>query len=147
MPAFKPVVTVEKRIRASAREVWDVLTHKSGVMFMGAEVNTDWNEGHPITFSGNWKGKPYCDKGVVQTFERNRELAFTHFSPLSGKPDVPENYNLVSITLEIEDDSSTKLKLTQSIADNAAEPSPDTLAEFEKNWEAMVEKLKQECER
>ena len=32
---------------------------------MGATVKTDWQVGHPITFSGTWKDKPFEDKGEI----------------------------------------------------------------------------------
>lgn len=97
MGDFHPLVTVSETIDASPSRVWDTATHKTGVMFMGADVKTDWHEGHSITFKGEWKGKTFEDKGNVETFEEPKRLAFTHFSPASGKADLPENYNLVSI--------------------------------------------------
>jgi uncharacterized protein YndB with AHSA1/START domain len=114
-------------------------------MFMGAEVETDWHEGHPIKFKGEWKGKAFEDKGRVETVEEEKRLVFTHFSPISGKEDSPENYNLVSIELR-QEGRRTDVTLTQSIHQQAKEPSAKTVAEFERNWRMMLAKLKDEAE-
>ena len=146
MGDFHPVVSVSETINATPSRVWDVATHKTGVMFMGSDVKTDWHEGHSIKFNGEWKGKLFEDRGEVETFEREKRLAFTHFSPSSGQADRPENYNLVSIELHPKG-AQTDVTLTQSIHRDAQEPSPDTAAEFEKNWRMMLSRLKDEAER
>ena len=145
MSDYHPVVSVSETIEASPSQVWDAATHKTGVMFMGADVKTDWREGHPITFKGEWKGKTFDDKGEVKTFEQEKKLAFTHFSSLSGKADSPQNYNLVSIELH-PNGTQTGVTLTQSMHRGAEEPSSETVAEFEKNWRMMLSKLKDEAE-
>src|SRR5205823_7346790 len=137
--------SVSETVDASPSQVWDTVTHKTGVMFMGADVKTDWREGHPITFKGEWKGKAFEDKGKVETFEEEKRLAFTHFSPASGKDDSAENYNLVSIELQPKG-ASTDVTLTQSMHTRAREPSAETVAEFQKNWRMMLAKLKDEAE-
>jgi len=114
-------------------------------MFMDSDVKTDWHEGHSIKFKGAWKGKAFEDKGEVETFQKEKRLAFTHFSPSSGKADRPENYNLVSIELS-PNGTQTNVTLTQSVHRQAEEPSADSAAEFEKNWRAMLSRLKNEVE-
>ena len=146
MGDYHPVASVKETIDASPSQVWDTATHKTGVMFMGADVKTDWHEGHPITFKGEWKGKTFEDKGQVEIFDKEKRLAFTHFSPTSGKTDRPENYNLVTIELQPRG-PRTDVTLTQSIHRQAEEPDPGTVAEFEKNWRIMLSKLKDEAER
>jgi uncharacterized protein YndB with AHSA1/START domain len=146
MGDFKSLICVSEIVDASPSKVWRTATERTGLMFMGADVRTDWKEGHPISFKGEWKGKPFEDKGEVETFEPERKLAFTHFSPMSGKPDRPENYNLVSIELEPKGDQ-TDVTLTQAIHEDAEKPPRETIAEFEKNWRMMLGKLKQESEK
>src|SRR4051794_25104358 len=99
MQRFEPVVEVKTLIEAPAEKVWETVTHDTGVMFMGAKVDTDWVEGHPITFAGEWKGKKYEDHGEIQRVDREKRVSFTHFSGMSGKEDRPENYNLVTLEL------------------------------------------------
>ena len=145
MSDFRPLVSVSETISASPSEVWDTAVHNTGVMFMGADVKTDWLEGHPITFRGEWKGKTFEDKGRVEVVDDETRLAFTHFSPTSGKPDSPVNYNLVSIDLHPKG-AGTDVTLTQSIHCEAQEPNAETVAEFEKNWQMMLGKLKDATE-
>ncbi len=42
-------------------QVWQALTDPDLVSqyFRGATVKTDWQVGHPITFTGTWKDKPF----------------------------------------------------------------------------------------
>ncbi len=59
----------------------------------GTDVVSDWKQGSTIVWKGEYKGKKYEDKGVIFKLEQNQTLQYSHFSPLSGKPDVPENYH------------------------------------------------------
>ena len=93
-------------IGAGADVVWDVLTHDTDALFMGARVDTDWAVGHPITFEGDWDGNQYRDHGTVQAVDRGTLLQFTQFSSMSGKDDVPENYDLLSIALSSQADTT-----------------------------------------
>ena len=51
--------TVE--INAPPSEVWRSLTDPDRIKeyYLGAEVQTDWQVGSPITFKGEWDGKSY----------------------------------------------------------------------------------------
>ena len=66
----------------------------------------------PITFDGEWDGKPFQDHGEILEVDRPRRLRYTHWSPLSGQPDVPENYHHLTFTFE-EHDGSTDVTLEQ----------------------------------
>src|SRR6188768_452705 len=100
-------------IRSTADTVWDALTSPyliSKYMF-GATVTSDWEEGSSISWKGEWKGKPYEDKGTILKFTPYDLLQYSHFSPLSGLPDKPENYHKVTIRLK-ETKGETKVSLT-----------------------------------
>ena len=141
-----PLVEVETLINANAARVWETMTRRSSAMFMGATVDTDWTVGHPITFTGNWKGRQFQDHGVIESIEEGLELSFTHFSPLSGKPDRRENYNLVRYTLEPAGES-TKVRLSQTPLAEDVAATEEQKAEFRKNWTAMLQGLKSASER
>ena len=141
----RPLVEVETRIDADPATVWNVMTRESSAMFMGARVTSDWKVGSPIAFSGEYKGKKFEDHGEIRSLERERELAFTHFSPMSGKPDRPENYNLVRYRLQPEGDG-TRVTLTQTPEGDGPAPDDKTVAEFEKNWRMMLDGLKKAAE-
>jgi uncharacterized protein YndB with AHSA1/START domain len=140
----KPLIEVDKLVDADAAAVWQTLTQKKSAMFMGADVQTDWREGSPIRFTGEFNGKPFRDHGEIRVAEPRRRLTFTHFSGSSGKPDVPENYNLVDIRLEPQG-ARTRVFLSQT-PQGGDQPDAETAAQFRKNWEAMLAALKKAAE-
>jgi len=97
----EPTAQVSKMITASPEEIWAALTTPRIMKsyFLGADVSSDFQVGSPITFRGQFKGKSYEDHGAIQTADPQRRLAFTHFSPLGGLPDQPENYHTVTFDL------------------------------------------------
>jgi uncharacterized protein YndB with AHSA1/START domain len=141
----RPLVEVETLIDADPATVWDAITQESSAMFMGARVTSDWKVGSPITFAGEFKGNRFEDHGEIRAIEEEGELAFTHFSPRSGKPDRPENYNLVRFVLEPEGER-TRVSLSQTPQGDGPAPDENTRAEFEKNWKMMLEGLKKAAE-
>ncbi len=135
---------VEKTIHAPISEVWDALTdtRKLKKFFFGAEIETDWKVGSPITMRGEWQGKPYEDKGAVLIDEPLHILSFTHFSPLLGQPDVPENYHVVTIVLDPESDGETHVELMQSnLTGGVTDSDRAHRADYEKNWSQVLEGL------
>ena len=126
-------------VNAPADRVWEALvtpTQIASYMF-GAEVRSDWTPGSPITWKGEWEGKAYEDRGVIRRVERGRTLEFTHYSPLSGQPDLPENYHTVTIELAPAGPGGTRVTLSQD--NNATE---EARAHSAKNWDAMLAGLK-----
>jgi uncharacterized protein YndB with AHSA1/START domain len=141
------VATVD--IDAPPSEVWRSLTDPARLKqyYLGAEVETDWQVGSPITFKGEWDGKPYEDKGEILVFEPERKLAYSHFSPMGGKPDVPENYHVVDVTLD-EREGATQVTLRQSnLEGGATDEDRANRDDYEKNWKQMLEGLKKTTER
>ncbi len=135
------LATAETDISAPPERVWEVLTDPDQLkkLWFGADVKTDWKEGSPITWSGEWEGKPYEDKGEVLEVDPGRLLKLTHFSPLTGQPDVPENYH--TLVYELSVDGTTHLKLTQ---DNNG--SEDEAKHSQDMWEMLVAKVKEAAE-
>jgi uncharacterized protein YndB with AHSA1/START domain len=129
-------------IDAPAAKVWDALVKPDAIKqyMFGTTLVSDWNEGSPISWSGEWQGKPYQDKGVVKRFTPPRLLQYTHFSPLMGLPDLPENYHNVKVELS-EEGNQTQVDLSQdnNRSDEAREHS-------EKNWTMMLAGLKKYVE-
>lgn len=141
----KPVVEVDTVIAADPSAVWKAMTRKNSAMFPGTAVETDWQVGHAITFTGEWKGKPYKDRGEIQTFDEAKELSFTHWSEMSGTPDKPENYHVVRYVLKPQGDK-TKVMLSQLNVGDKPDIDAKTKAEFTKNWTMMLEGLKDAVE-
>jgi uncharacterized protein YndB with AHSA1/START domain len=135
-------------IDAPRSEVWRSLTDPEKIKqyYLGAEVKTDWQVGSPITFKGEWQGKSYEDKGEILVVEPERQLAYSHWSPMGGKPDAPENYHVVRVTLE-ERAGSTRVTLRQSnLEGGATDDDRANREDYEKNWKQMLEGLKQTTE-
>jgi len=88
-------------IDGPAERVWAALVTPASIKqyMFGTNVTSRFEPGGPITWKGEWKGKPYEDKGTIKRAEPGRVLEYTHYSPLGGLPDVPENYHTVTIEL------------------------------------------------
>src|SRR3954471_5233538 len=101
-------------IEAPRAAVWKALVNPQAIKqyMFGADVRTDWKEGSPITWSGEWQGRKFEDKGKILQMKPERRLQYRHFSPLSGLPDTPENYHTVTIELA-EVAGQTKVTLIQ----------------------------------
>jgi len=125
-------------IAAPAEEVWKALVTPASIKqyMFGTTVTSDWKEGSPITWKGEWKGRAYEDKGVIRQFQPGRALQYTHFSPMLGLPDKPENYHTITIQLSPEGDK-TRVSLTQD--NNRTE---EERSHSEKNWAMMLDGLK-----
>ncbi|WP_456505549.1 SRPBCC domain-containing protein [Arthrobacter sp. UYCu723] len=139
----KYVATSTITIDAPTDRVWAVLTDRDAIkeFMFGTDVETDWTIGAPIVWRGVWDGKEYEDKGVVLELEPGRRRVNTHFSPLSGQDDMPENYHTLTWTLEGEA-GMTELTLSQ---DNNASVEG---AEHSKGmWDSLVKGVKAIAER
>jgi uncharacterized protein YndB with AHSA1/START domain len=125
-------------IAAAPEKIWSALVTPAAIKqyMFGTTVTSDWKEGSTITWKGEWQGRKYEDKGKILQFKPGRALQYTHFSPLSGLPDRPENYHTVTVQLSPEE-RGTRVALTQ---DN--NPTEEARAHSEKNWATMLEGLK-----
>ncbi len=130
-------------INAPSAKVWDALVQPEAIKqyMFGTTVVTDWREGSPIIWKGEWQGKPYEDKGVILRFKLGRTLQYSHFSPLSGVPDTPDNYHIVTVEVSAKQ-NQTRVSLTQN--NNASE---EERQHSEKNWGMMLNALKDFVEK
>ena len=136
------VATASTTIDAPISKVWDALTNPDVIkkFMFGTETVSDWKEGSPIVWRGTWKEKPYEDKGVILKIEPEQMLQYTHFSPLSGAEDLPENYHTLTYRLTKEDDK-TAVSLSQD-----KNSSEEELREAQTMWEMMLASLKKVLE-
>jgi uncharacterized protein YndB with AHSA1/START domain len=125
-------------INAPIDEVWDALVNPTAIReyMFGTDAISGWHEGSSITWKGTWQGATYEDRGVILRLQPGRLLEYTHFSPLLGLPDRPENYHTVTIELRGEG-SHTLVSLAQ---DN--NPTREARAHSEENWGMMLAGLK-----
>jgi len=129
-------------IDVPSENVWNALVNPEAIKqyMFGTNVVSDWHEGSAIVWKGEWQGRSYEDKGTILQLKPGRTLQYTHFSPLSGLPDKPENYHTVTIELSAEG-NQTRVSLAQD--NNATE---EARAHSEKNWEMMLAGLKKFAE-
>ena len=129
-------------INASASEVWKTMTSPEQVekYLMGTHVTTDWKEGSPISYEGEYQGKKYNDKGIIKKAEPGKILQSTYWSSMGGKEDKPENYNLVTYRLT-DKNGKTVVTLSQDNIHSEKEKEHAT-----GNWKAVLQKLKEVTE-
>jgi uncharacterized protein YndB with AHSA1/START domain len=130
-------------ISAPVATVWDALVNPAMIKqyLFGTKAVSDWKEGSPIIFRGEWEGKTYEDKGVILRFQPERLLEYTYFSSFSKLPDVPENYRTITIELSTKD-AQTLLSLTQD--NNATEQERE---HSEMNWGMVLTGMKKLLEK
>ena len=102
------------RIDAPIDTVWKAITTPERIKqwFFGVDTESDWKVGSQLVHTGEYQGKPYVDKGEILELESPRRLVHTHWSDVSGKPDMPENYQIVAWDLA-ERDGGTELTITE----------------------------------
>ncbi len=137
------VAKVSVRINAPKERVWQALVDPALIRhyMFGTEVTSDWQAGSPIVWKGEWQGKPYEDRGRILQIQAGKLVQYSHYSPLSGMPDRPESYHVVTVELT-DDGDHTHVTLTQDNNSNE-----DERAHSEGNWETMLLGLKKLVEQ
>jgi uncharacterized protein YndB with AHSA1/START domain len=130
-------------INAPRAKVWNALVDPEAIKqyMFGTDAVSDWHAGSKIIWKSEWQGRSYEDKGVILQLKRGRILQYSHFSPLSGVSETPENYHIVTIELSDEDDR-TRVLLTQ---DNNL--NEDERLHSENNWGMILTALKKYLEQ
>lgn len=125
-------------IQAPPSRVWQALTDPSQIRqyLHGTEASSDWKEGSPLEFRGEWKGTAYHDRGIIQKIVPGQLLRYTWLSSMSGLEDKPENYSVITYELRPEA-SGTELVLTQENI-----PTSEGKKASETNWLAVLQQMK-----
>ena len=133
------IAKVEIVINAPTARVWKAITDPAEVkeyLFGTNMIVSEWKVGGTILYKGVWQGKEYTDKGEILKYEPEKLLVSTYWSGLSGKADIPENYQIVSYQLSATN-GGTKLTLTQ---ENIA--SEESRKHSEANWGMVLSGMK-----
>lgn len=135
-------LTVEFDIHAAPEAVWDALINPDKVKkyFFGTNIHSTWQLGSPVRFTGEWEGQPYEDKGTVKAFDPLRRLQYDYWSSWSPLPDLPENYQMITYTLEPVE-GGTRLIIHN---DNVA--NEETKAHSIENWKGIMGEMKKMLE-
>ncbi|MDX6357735.1 MAG: hypothetical protein QOH37_789 [Nocardioidaceae bacterium] len=136
------VAHAETEISASPAQVWAALTDPEAIsaFMFGSQVETDWRVGSPITWTGEYDGTSYQDKGELLEVDEPSRLRMTHYSPMGGQPDEPESYHQLDYRLE-PSDAGTRLTLDQDGND-----SEEQAEQFTANWQTMLDQVKEYVE-
>ncbi|WP_454803043.1 SRPBCC family protein [Mucilaginibacter phyllosphaerae] len=136
-------LTTQIAFKAPEAEVWKGLTDPAMVeqYFFGTKLRSNWTEGAPITFSGEWDGKSYEDKGIIKEIVPGKYVRYSYWSSMAGTEDKPENYADISYELDQMCDITT-LTITQ---DNIKDE--ESKEHSEKNWRMMFDGLKKLIEK
>lgn len=141
------IVSESIDINTNASNVWNVLTNPELIKeyLFGTETVTDWKVGSEIVFQGKYGDNlefSYRDHGVIQQYVPNELLSYSYWSGFSGLEDKPENYSLVTYTLEKKSDDVTKFTWTQK-GFGTEEGYQHSLS----GMKAFLEKIKEIAER
>lgn len=136
------IATTSIRIEAPVRAVWEALTTPAMIKqyLFGTEAQSDWKVGSPITFSGEWDGKHYQDKGTILKVELDKIFKYTYWSSMSGTEDIPSNYANVTYNLEGEN-GQTVLTIMQD-----GVPTEESKKHSENNWAMVLSTMKEMLE-
>jgi uncharacterized protein YndB with AHSA1/START domain len=127
-PTARHTATASAHVAEPPSRVWAELLHPGARWMLGANIETDFRPGSPITFEGHFFGRRFADRGTVIAVEPSRLLHFTHYSPLSELPDTPEHHHEIRIELT-PDAAGTTVTVTQSTIDTA-----EHAARSEQQW-------------
>lgn len=127
------------KIDVNISKVWNALTNPKVIKqyLFGAKVTSDWKVGNEIVFQGNWEGKKFRDKGIIEKFEIEKLFQYTYWSMFSDLEDKKENYSLITFELS-GDDKTTKLIVSQQgFVDKAAQEHSA------KGWSIVLHNIKE----
>lgn len=110
------------RIQAKPSVVWNALVDPAKLTrwMGGAQVESTWEAGSTITFTGTLHGRPYRDRGTVLVSEPERVLRYNHWSGLSRLADSAQTRTVVTLTLTPEADGTHLEIRHDNLASDAA---------------------------
>ncbi|MBR9918124.1 SRPBCC domain-containing protein [bacterium] len=129
-------------IHANAEEVWDTLINPEKIKqyLYGTHAKSEWTEGSPLTFSGEYEGEKYEDRGIIKVLKPNEVFQYTYWSGFSGLEDKPENYSLITFEIQPTEDNVV-LKLEQKGFVNE-----DAQSHSDQGWRSMLQNIKEIAE-
>ena len=129
---------VEVTIDAPAEQVWKALTtpERDQAVVLRCGDGDRLDRGGSDRAPRQYQGEPYEDKGTIVKVDPGRLLVHTHWSPVSGLPDSPENYQQVSWALSERDDT------TELVVTEVNLPSEAAKEVSEQGWRAALAALK-----
>ncbi len=126
------------KINATPSQLWNVLTTPEKIsQFTGSKVETDWNVGSTISWSGEMQGTPYKNKGKILELKPNKLLRHSFWTGMGGDADQPENYSEVSYSIKQLENNT--IELTYSRIKIATEMEAQM---FQQHIQSMLDEIK-----
>lgn len=146
-PQLADTITKTIDIDAPPPLVWRALTDPQAMPAWMSdeplEVETRWEIGGPIVLRGILHGRlRFENRGVVQAFEPERLLRYTHWNTLSRRvhPDVPGNHAVFSFSLAPSASGTRLVLVLGNLIDQAVYGHLDFY------WDITLMELKRFCE-
>ena len=127
-------------INAPRAKVWDALVNPDTIMqYMPVmSVVSEWEEGRPIVWTGEFQGKRFEVKGTVLRFEPERLLEYEHSLPIFRSSGVVHSREHRSVTIELTDsEAQTHVAVTEQGNKNKRE-----FEHSEGSWRMVLNGLK-----
>lgn len=147
----KKIVKNTISINASISKVWDVLVkpeYTKQYMF-GCETVSDWKQGSPLLWRGNYEGKEMVFvSGYVLEIRPHTYLKYNVIDPNASYPHTPENH--LNVTYELkEENGATTLVVSQDGFEGAAEGEKRYQEVYNKGegWAPVLELIRQVAEK
>lgn len=132
----------EKKIHSSLSRAWDTIVKPENIeTWLGIKVESEWEEGSPITFSYIFFNKKYSDKGSILQIEPMKLFSYSYWSAFSGLPDEPENYSMVTFELHAGENAVQLILLHHDIH------TMEMYEYFDKSWEETLNQIKELAEK
>jgi len=130
-------------LHAPAYEVWRALIDPRLIKeyFFGVDVSGEWKEGGTILYNGEWQGKKFQGKAKVLQMEDRKLLRYSYWSNMSGMPDVPQNYHIITYFLQKEEENTILTMTEQNLA------GEEMMQRSSELWDKVFEKLQQLLEQ
>jgi uncharacterized protein YndB with AHSA1/START domain len=132
-------------IHAPIAAVWKGLTDAAQVKkyFFGTDLHTTWQPGTPVSFTGEWDGKAYEDKGTVLKFEPEKMLRYDYCpgSWTEKAKSSPENYQIITYKVKPKG-TGTTVTIMQSNIDTL-----ENKIHSAQNWGMLLKSLKNLLEK
>jgi hypothetical protein len=110
--------------------------HCQEILLRG-KVDSDWRVGSPITFTGEFRGNAYHEKGTIMQCSPERLLQYSHWSNLEALPNIPENYRTWTFQIA-PDGAGIRLSVTE---DNI--PTEGQRARSDEFWSGVLSTIKE----
>lgn len=144
------VVKSEITIEAPIEKVWEALTKPEWTKqyMFGCEALSDWKEGSPLIWKGNFNGvELVAVKGTIKKIRPGQYLEYTVIDPNNPRiPDLPDNY--LTVICELSETSGvTTLIATQGDYNTVAEGADRYKHSLDGGgWTPILEAIKAQVE-